>query len=170
MSGIQLTQNFGLSLLFPNQAQKDVVINTDLTQIDSLLQLNVQNIQNAPPVSPTDQIKYIVGTAPSGMWSGNPNAIAIFQSNGNFWQFYQPKSGWVAFDVATNSLYYWSGTAWNIMVTFANTNLLALAALTPSLNTMIFGTGTTWSEGTFLSVLGPTIQPFAAMYALIFGG
>lgn len=161
-----LTTNFGFTLLAPNQAQKDVVVNGDFTQIDSLLQLNVVSIGlNTPPNVTQDQVKYIVGTAPTGVWAGHANALAIWQANGSFWQFYAPQGGWVAYSQATNNLYAYNQTAaaWQLLAANTGSSFLGeIAAITPSAGTIIEGNGTQW--------VGVSLPNTAMMFALIFGG
>jgi hypothetical protein len=176
------TLNFAFPLMYSNQAQKDVVLNTDLVAIDSLIQLNVIDLgTDAPPSSPADQDKHIVGTSPTGAWTGQANAIAIYQANGSFWTFYAPQTGWVAFNVANVSLYSWSGTAWVMLATVVGgSNLGDLAALASVLNLVdianlpltpggmiqVNPAGTHFIEVTPLAAFTPT----AMMLALIFGG
>lgn len=170
-----LTLNFGFALLYPNQAQKDVVVNQDLAQIDSLLQFNAIDLgTNTPPGSPADQDKHIIGTAPTGVWSGHANALAIWQANGSFWQFYAPVAGWVAFNAANQQLYAWSGAAW---LPLASAGTGQIGALAPNAGSLIVGNGSAWTEETgaqFINNNASTVlainAPFAAMYALIFGG
>lgn len=175
-----VTLNFQLPLLATNQAQKTVVVNQGLTAIDSLLQLNVLDVgTNTAPSSPSDQDKHIVGTAPTGVWAGQANAVAVYQANGTQWTFYTPKTGWVAYDAGNNTLYAFAGGAWNILaVTFTSGNLGALAGLAtvqplvdiagiaPANNILIQGNGTHFVGATPQQAVGPT----AAMYALIYGG
>lgn len=174
------TLNFGLDLLYPNQAQKDVVVNQDLTQIDSLLQLNAIDLgTNTPPGAPSDQDKHIVGLSPTGAWAGKANNLAIWQANGSFWQFYVPQTGWVVFSVAASSLYAWVAGVWTLIAPTIGpgTTLGQIAALAPNLNTIIVGNGTAWTEETgqqFVTnnaaAIGAAASPYALMYALIFGG
>jgi hypothetical protein len=175
------TLNFAFPLLYSNQAQKDVVVNVDLTSIDSLIQLNVIDVgTNTPPGSPSDQDKHIVGTSPISAWAGHANAIAIYQANGSFWTFYIPVTGWVAFDVANLSLYAWTGSVWQQGTVFANNNIAQLAALASVFNLVtianmpltplnliqVNAAGTSFVEVTPLAAFTPT----AMMLALIFGG
>jgi hypothetical protein len=176
-----VTQNFAFQLLYSNQAQKDVVVNTDLVAIDSLMQLNVLDATlNLAPSSPADQEKHIVGPSPTGVWAGQANAIAVYQANGAFWNFYPPQRGWIAFSVATGLLLTWTGTAWLTIGTSISgstnlgilaglssvANLVAIEGLTPAVGNLIVGNGSTWSTETTAQALGPV----SAMYALIFGG
>ncbi len=92
------TPRFALPQLFVAQAQKELTINEALARIDGLLHPAVEGEANAPPASPADGASWIVGTAPSGDWSGHAGQIALRQA-GN-WLFAAPSVGMVVFDKA----------------------------------------------------------------------
>lgn len=69
---------------------------------------------NTPPGSPVTNDMYVVGTSPTGAWSGQANALA--QWTGSAWQFTAPEGGTTAVSAATNATYIFSGTAWNAYV------------------------------------------------------
>jgi hypothetical protein len=107
------TRRFGLKLLYANQSQKDVVVNSDFSVIDSVIQLTViSRTLTTPPGSPSDQDAYIVGAGATGAWSGQDNNIAIFLANGSSWFFIEPQTGWQAWSVADTGVYFFNGTAW----------------------------------------------------------
>ena len=106
------TLNFGVTLLDPNQAQKDVTVNEALVTFDSFIQPSVISATvSAPPLSPNDQDKYIVPSGATGAWAGQTNNIAVYQANGSVWTFVVPKAGWLIFNQATGVLLTW-GTSW----------------------------------------------------------
>lgn len=83
---------------------------SNLRKIDAILQAGAIAIQNAPPGSPVDGQVYVVGTAPTGAWVSNANAIARWNAAGSAWEFFAPAVGWwIA--VGAND-YRFSGTAW----------------------------------------------------------
>lgn len=69
---------------------------------------------NTPPGSPVTNDMYVVGTSPTGAWSGQSNNLA--QWTGSAWQFTAPLGGTTAVSAATNGTYIFSGAAWNIYV------------------------------------------------------
>ena len=177
------TKNFGITLLDPNQAQKDVTVNTALTVLDGFVQPSVISAAlTAAPTLPGDQDKYIVPAGATGVWAGQTNAVAVYQTNGSNWLFFAPKPGWLVYDQANGSLLVWNtGTsAWVVIGTVSGTSALAIlaaltntqaqllagiAALTPTSGNLIVGTGTAWASETQVQAIGAT----AAMMALIYG-
>jgi hypothetical protein len=65
---------------------------------------------NTPPSSPSSGDRYLVGTSPSGLWSGHANAIAYYTSS---WNFLTPTAGsFVNVNTYTTGFYVYSGSAW----------------------------------------------------------
>ncbi len=64
----------------------------------------------APPGSPSEGDRYIVGPSPTGDWSGHENDIAEYVETS--WEFYTPVDGWRVDVTDENALYRFSGTAW----------------------------------------------------------
>lgn len=115
------TLNFGVTLLDPNQAQKDVTVNEAFTVFDNFIQPSVISAAiTTPPSSPSDQDKYVVPAGATGAWFGHVNAIAVYQTNGSTWTFYTPKNGWFVFNQATGVLWAWLNSAW-MEIGFAGT-------------------------------------------------
>lgn len=79
----------------------------------------VQATQNTPPVSPSDRIKYIVGSTPTGAWTSPSQAgkIAEWDDDLEIWVFHSPGTGWRVWDVAAGYQKVWSGSAWAAVVT-----------------------------------------------------
>lgn len=67
---------------------------------------------NAPPGSPASGAAYIVGTSPTGVWSGHANAIARWNEYGSEWEFWTPKSGWSVYVVDEAAMYRWDASVW----------------------------------------------------------
>jgi hypothetical protein len=57
---------------------------------------------NTPPASPAEGDRYLCDTAPTGAWSGHPNAVAIWYHGA--WVFYAPSPGWLAVNLGTGML------------------------------------------------------------------
>ncbi len=106
-----LTPNLGLPYLAAAQSQKHVTHNEAIRALDALVQLSVRTrALAAPPVTPLDGQRWIVGAPASGAWSGYENAIAAFQDGA--WAILSPKEGWLAWVSDEGKLLAWSGTHW----------------------------------------------------------
>lgn len=85
----------------------------NLKKLDALAQLQVLDKDlNAPPGSPTNGDRYIVGSAPSGAWAGFAKYIAVWDSAAALWTLYAPLDGWLAWVTDENKLYVYNGGAW----------------------------------------------------------
>lgn len=89
-----MTPILGLAELAAAQSQPNVPVNAALRTLEVLAQLTVTAIANDPPGSPADGARYIVGSAPTGVWVGHANAVAYYSSG---WLFAMPDSGWLAY-------------------------------------------------------------------------
>ncbi|MDF2810399.1 MAG: hypothetical protein K0S56_1430 [Microvirga sp.] len=65
---------------------------------------------NIPPGSPVTNDMYVVGTTPTGAWSGQANNLA--QWTGSAWLFTAADHGMSVVSVATGVLSIWNGSAW----------------------------------------------------------
>lgn len=111
----------------------DVDFRAFLRAFDALLQGSVKSrTLTAPPGSPANGDRYIVGAAPTGAWTGQANAISVWTTDnptapsGN-WEFYAPKTGWLVYSVADAAFFMWSGSAWTAFSTGGVTSLNSLA-------------------------------------------
>lgn len=93
------TARLGLPLLYAGQAQKELFVNESLARIDGLLHCAVEGEANSPPTSPVAGECWLVGSAPSGAWSGQAGTLALFQA-GN-WLFHSPRPGMRVLNRAT---------------------------------------------------------------------
>lgn len=99
---------FGLPFLFPAQAQKEFYINEAYALIDSLLHPILEGTANTPPAQPADGECWLVDAAPNDAWTGQPGAIACYQSA--TWLFAIPRDGMRAFDRSRDiEIFYDSG-------------------------------------------------------------
>jgi hypothetical protein len=105
--------NLNLPFIMAAQAQKHVTHNEALRALDAIVQLAVPDKDlTAPPGSPDEGACYIVGTSPTGEWSGQAGKIAAYQDGA--WAFYAPREGWLAWVADEATLYVWSGSAWDL--------------------------------------------------------
>ena len=65
-------------------------LNLALNHIDALLQPVIIAIQAAPPVSPADGDRYVVGVG-TGDWAGQDNKMAVYRLTGDYWDFYEAR-------------------------------------------------------------------------------
>lgn len=90
------TIRHGLPLLATAQAQKEITHNEALLAIDRRLQIAVVTRgSNVAPAGPMAGECHIVGIAPTGVWAGHADAIAMHDGFG--WQFTPAETGFVAY-------------------------------------------------------------------------
>ncbi len=96
------TPRLGLPNLFTAQAQKEFTVNEAFALIDALLHAAVEGEADAPPSDPGEGECWLIGSAPSGDWTGQPGRIA-FRQSGN-WLFAAPVEGMTVYDRSTGLL------------------------------------------------------------------
>lgn len=108
------TPNHLLTLVEANQSQKEATLATDLYRVDMLLIPKIINrTTNTPPGSPANGDRYIVGSSPTGAWSGKAGNITMFASNA--WIFQAPIAGMIVLDTGAAELLVYKGSAWRSM-------------------------------------------------------
>ncbi len=68
----------------------------NLLKIDTLMQLCVEGVETAPPASPTDGQRFIIGPSATGAWADKTNQIALWLEKD--WQYFMPSNGWLVWD------------------------------------------------------------------------
>ncbi len=110
------TPNLGLPYIMAAQSQKHVTHNEAIRALDAIVQLSVLDRDlTAPPGSPADGARYIVGASPTGAWSGHAGDVAAFQDGA--WAFYEPVEGFIAWIADEDTAVVWSGSAWTALTT-----------------------------------------------------
>jgi hypothetical protein len=95
----ETTPRFAFPLLASGQSQKEITHNEALILADALLAPVVQSIAPASvPASPQPGQVWIVGTAPTGTWSGQAGRLAIYTAGG--WRFANPAEGMTVWSIA----------------------------------------------------------------------
>ena len=65
---------------------------------------------SAPPGSPAEGDRYVVGASPTGDWAGHATHIAWY--DGSTWQFDTAEEGWFLYIADENKFYLFDGAAW----------------------------------------------------------
>ena len=110
------TPNLSLPYIMAAQSQKHVTHNEAIRALDAIVQLAVLDRDlTAPPGSPADGARYIVGASPTGAWSGHAGNVAAYQDGA--WMFYAPVEGWIAWVGDEDAAVVWDGSAWSALTT-----------------------------------------------------
>lgn len=104
------TPHLDLTLVETAQAQKEVTVNEALSRIDAILNTAaVDRGINTPPGSPSQGDVYIIGSSPTGDWSGKGLNVAYFDG---VWRFIAPHEGLTLWVADEDLLYTFDGSAW----------------------------------------------------------
>jgi hypothetical protein len=88
-------------------------VNANFLRIGALMNIAVlSRTLTAAPGSPTNGDCYIPATGATGVWATKDNQIAVWRSILSAWEFYVPKSGWLAVISATGTILRFDGTSW----------------------------------------------------------
>lgn len=100
----------GLPYQEANSLQTDVLQNEQLNYFAAWSNAVVQAVgDNSPPGSPTDGQRYVIGTSPTGAWSGKAKNLAVYRGG---WQFYVPYEGARVTNLGNSKIYTYSASAW----------------------------------------------------------
>lgn len=117
------TPRLALPFLAPGQAQKEFFHNESLQQLDSLVAAAVESVpQDAPPATPAPGECHIVGTAPSGAWTGKAGQLACYGAGG--WRFQPPVEGLCALVKSTGLSAQFRGGVWEFGVVRAGSVMI----------------------------------------------
>ncbi|MBP0440145.1 DUF2793 domain-containing protein [Tianweitania sediminis] len=116
------TTNLLLPYMLAAQAQKHVTHNEALRLLDGLVQLSVLDRDlTAPPGSPADGDRYIVGSGATGAWAGWDLNVAIWTDGA--WLRLPPRTGWRAWVEDEGLLLVYDGSSWSDTTPAALQNL-----------------------------------------------
>ncbi|MCM2473257.1 DUF2793 domain-containing protein [Rhizobium sp. CG5] len=135
------TANLALPYILPSQAQKHVTHNEALQRLDAAVQLVLAAHLPAPPDDASEGACYAVNAPATGAWSGKAGQLALRQDGD--WIFLQPRQGWRAYDLTSQSLLVFVGGEWSDLPLPQN----------PTVSTL--GIGTTADDFNRLAVSSP---------------
>ena len=110
----------GLTYQEAGSLQTDVLQNAEINHFGAWVQCVVLSVgNNAPPGTPVEGGRYIVGTVPTGAWASQANKLAVYRAAA--WEFYTPQAGWRA-NITGGSVYEYSGSAWAVVGAVSSVN------------------------------------------------
>ena len=105
------TPRFSLPYISAQQSRKEDFHNKALSIIDTFLYLAVIGVNiNTPPANAQSGGAYIVSTAPTGLWTGRGQNIAIWLNDR--WQYFSPCAGMYAWSSADSFFVQYDGSNW----------------------------------------------------------
>lgn len=115
--------DLGIPYISGTQDQPEVTHNTALNVIQALLNGAIDQGTNTPPGSPSEGDIYILGAAPTGVWTGRANCVAIYM--GTSWEFVPGddgsgtpitmgarQEGLRIYVRDEDNVYVWNGSSW----------------------------------------------------------
>jgi len=100
-----------------------------LRAFDQLIQGSVIQVGlNTPPGTPANGDAYIIGSAPTGAWAGQPDKVVVWSTEiatidtdtkVPAWEFYPPQPGWIFYSEADDAFQRYDGTNWTFAFKFA---------------------------------------------------
>lgn len=129
------TNRVKLPYVLQSQSQKEVTVNASFDLIDALLQAACITVNlNTPPGSPMAGDCYVIGTSPTGAWSGQAKTVAFYTTG---WNFITPWEGLTVWANDTNALFTYDGSAWGLTsnpTSFQNLTMLGINATADATN------------------------------------
>jgi hypothetical protein len=154
--------NLQLPYLDGAQAQKHVSVNEGLRRLDALVLLAVEDKDlTAPPGSPADGSRYIPKATATGAWSGKENHVAHYVDGA--WEFYAPREGFVAYMRDEDQLYVYDGSAWVTLENALDSDLKAIAALSPANDDIVQRKSGAWTNRTMAQLAADLAASFTTL-------
>lgn len=83
----------------------------NLLLLDTLAQSRALGVGiNTPPGSPAEGDVYVLGPNPTGVWSSNAHAIAVYDAGA--WVYIAPREGWQIKSLSDDLRYEFNGSEW----------------------------------------------------------
>ena len=101
-----LTNNYGLDLMIPSQANKDVVFNEAITKLDSFCNFSLNSFESKAPHELKPGAMHIITEGDYAM------CIYYCPSEASGWKIQKPKKGMVFFVHSENKFFYFDGSKW----------------------------------------------------------
>jgi hypothetical protein len=131
------TPNLALETVASNTLQPSVPVNDAFQVLDALVQLSVETITATPPTTVGGDVgkRWIVDTGATGTWAGEDGSIALCTA-ATVWRFFAPAEGWRADVRDEDSIYRYTGSAWDEVVSSTSIPGYPVNALTNSAGTV----------------------------------
>jgi hypothetical protein len=176
------TPRLALPEIAQMQEMTEVSWNETLVQLDAFVDLYLLGLfVDTPPSSPNDGDTYVVGSAPTGAWSGYAYKLAYCIDGA--WNFYAPCNGLRGYNNADGKFYvYVSGTwtDWNSLISASEASVASASTCdlgaAGSLFVAITGTTAITSFGTqtnklrFVRFAGALTLTYNATSLILLGG
>jgi hypothetical protein len=104
------TPKLALPYITQSQFSKEISWNEAQNRLDALVQLVAVDYLDTPPGSPAANACYLVGASPTGVWTGQAQAVALYLSSAGI--FITAQEGMLAFDQTLDGFRYYDGSAW----------------------------------------------------------
>lgn len=106
-----LTARFGMPMLFPGQAEKELTHNEALVVIDAVLAANVEGIASDPgSLAPQAGQCWLIGAGAIGAWAGMENSIALWTGSG--WRCIPARPGHQVYGNDIGARYVFGSAGW----------------------------------------------------------
>lgn len=102
----------GLTYQEAGSLQTDALQNAELNYVSAWLNCAVLSVgDTAPPGSPDEGDRYIVGASATGAWATHDDTLAVYRGG---WQFYAPSEGVHVKDLDSGDDYEFVSAAWTV--------------------------------------------------------
>jgi hypothetical protein len=97
------TPRLEMPYIMPSQAQKHVTHNEALRMLDAIVHIHAGQVGlDTPPPEPAEGECHVVGSTPTGSFTGHTSQIAAFQDGA--WTFFIPREGWTLWDAGSGTV------------------------------------------------------------------
>lgn len=110
-----LSPDWGIPLLYSNQANADVTVNTALRFLETIANYAIvkSKTTTAQPGSPADGDAYIIGSGATGSaWAGNDGKLAVNNGSTGSWVILAARQGMMIYATDTDTVYVKKAGGW----------------------------------------------------------